>query len=115
MHVMHILGLSIAACMAVNEFHIIHACFGLDCKNPTRKPGAKNPQTGRKNPQTGAIFFSARFVVLMCTMYDVWVQLLSTLVQSDLRLSCTGYVARHVRNWAWSSADELHGFHKDVG
>ena len=57
MHVMHILGLSIAACMAVNEFHIIHACFGLDCKNPTRKPGAKNPQTGRKNPQTGAIFF----------------------------------------------------------
>ena len=82
----------IAACMAVKEFHIIDACIGLDCKNPTRKPSAKNPQTGRKNPQTGAIFFSARFVVLMCTIHDVWVQLLSILVQGDLRLSCTGYV-----------------------
>ena len=72
--------------MAVNEFHIIDACIGLDCKNPTRKPSAKNPQTGRKNPQTGAIFFSARFVVLMCTIHDVWVQLLSILVQGALRL-----------------------------
>ena len=52
-----------------------------------------NPQTERKKSANraqksanGRNFFSARFVVLMCTIHDVWVQLLSILVQGALRL-----------------------------